>query len=51
MAMGHLAPGDDVVDLSLPLRKLAREGHTIPGIKNTLHSVNQMVKAGYVPIF
>ena len=51
MAMGHIAPGDDVVELPLPIRGGAREGHTVPGITNNLYSLNQLVKEGYIPIF
>ena len=51
MALGHTAPGGDVVDLPLPLRTEAREGHTVKGIKNNLYSINRLVKEGYIPIF
>ena len=53
MALGHVAPGEDVVnlDLALPLRKEAREGHTISDLKNNLYSINKLVNADYVPIF
>ena len=49
--MGHVAPGEDVVDLALPLRKEARIGHTITGLQNNLFSINKLVDADYVPIF
>ena len=51
MALGHTAPGGDVVDLPLPLREEAREGHTVKGIQNNLYSINRLVKEGYIPIF
>ena len=49
--MGHLAPGNDVVELPLNVRGKAKEGHTASGIKNNLYSLNGLVKEGYVPIF
>ena len=51
MALGHTAPGGDVVDLPLPLREAAREGHTVEGIQNNLYSVNRLVKQGYAALF
>ena len=51
MAMGHTAPGDDVVELPLPIRGNAREAHTVRGIQNNLYSLNRLVEEGYVPIF
>ena len=51
MALGHVAPGAEVVDVALPLRKEAREGHTIEGLKNNLFSINKLVQADYIPIF
>ena len=44
MALGHTAPGGDVVDLPLPLREEAREGHTVKGIQKDLYSINRLVK-------
>ena len=44
MALGHTAQGGDVVDLPLPLREAACEGHTAKGIQNNLYSVNRLVK-------
>ena len=51
MALGHTAPGGDVVDLPLPLREEAREGRTVKGIQNNLYSINRLVKQGYIPTF
>ena len=51
MALGHVAPGTDVVDLDLPLRKEAREGHTVEGLRNNLYSISKLVQANYIPIF
>ena len=51
MALGHTAPGGDVVDLPLPLREAAREGHTVEGTQNNLYSVNRLVKQGYAALF
>ena len=33
MAMGHTAPGDDVVELPLNVRGKTREGHIVSGTK------------------
>ena len=49
--MGHRALGDDVVELPLPVRGKACEGHTVEGIKNNLYSFNRLAKEGCVPIF
>ena len=35
MAMGHIAPGDEVVELSLNVRGKAKKRHTVSGIKTT----------------
>ena len=51
MALGHVAPGAEVVDVALPLRKEAREGHTIEGLQNNLFGINKLVQADYIPIF
>ena len=50
MALGHTAEGGEVVDLHLPLRQKARQGHTIPGITNSLLSMVELVEEGYIPI-
>ena len=46
-----MAPGTDVVDLNLSLRKEAREGHTVEGLRNNLYSISKLVQANYIPIF
>ena len=51
MATGHTAPGNNVVELPLPVRGKAFEGHTAKGIKNNLYSLNRLVKGGYVSFF
>ena len=51
MALGHQAHGQDEVDLSIPLRKEAREAHTLNDVTNNLYSIPKLVQAGYVPIF
>ena len=51
MAMGHTAPGDDVVEMPLNVRCKARERHTVSGEKNHPYSLNWLVKEGFVPIF
>ena len=53
MALGHTAPGGDVIDidLQLPLRESACEGHTVKGIQSNLYSVNRLIKQGYTAIF
>jgi hypothetical protein len=51
MALGHRAPGEEVVDLHLPLRRKSRRGHTVRGITNSLQSLNSAVLDGYIPIF
>ena len=43
---GAPAPGDDVVNLHIPLEPPAAEAHTVPGIKNNLYSLNTLIKAG-----
>ena len=51
MALGHVAPGTEVVDIAPPLRKEAREGHTIKGLDNNLYIINKLIQADYIPIF
>lgn len=51
MALGHVAPGTDAVNVALPLRKEAREEHIIEGLQNNLYSINKLVQADYIPIF
>ena len=38
-------------DLQLPLKPLATEAHTVPGVKNNLYSINALIKAGYGAVF
>lgn len=45
MALSHVALGTDVVDPDLPLRKEAREGHTVKGMQNNIYSVSKLVQA------
>ena len=51
MALGHQAQGQDEVDLNIPLRKEAREAHTLEDVTNNLYSIPKLVQAGYIPIF
>ena len=51
MALGHQANGEDKVELNLPLRKEAREAHTLQDVTNNLYSTPRLVQAGYIPIF
>ena len=52
MANGHLALGDDVVELSLNVRARQSKGRTHhQWDKNNLYSLNGLVKEGYVQIF
>ena len=51
MAMGHLAPGNDVVELPLNVHGKTKEGQTVSGTKNNLYSLNGLVKEGCVSIF
>ena len=50
MALGHTAKGGDVVNLHLPLRQKILQGHTLPGITNSLLSMVKLVKQGYISI-
>ena len=36
MALVHVAPGTDVVNVILPLQEEAREGHIIRGLQNNM---------------
>ena len=51
VALGQTSAAEDVVELSLPLRKEATEAHTVKGITNNLYSINKLVMAGYIPVF
>ena len=51
MALGNIAPGDDVVHLNLPLREAATEAHTVPGIKHNLFSINNLSNENHISIF
>ena len=51
MALGHQASGEDEVELNLPLRREAREAHTLQGVTNNLYSIPRLIQAGYVGIF
>ena len=42
MVIGNIVSGNNVVHLNIPLRQAATEAHTVPGIKNTLLSVNRL---------
>ena len=45
VALGQTSAAEDVVELSLPLRKEATEAHTVKGITNNLYSINKLVMA------
>ena len=51
MALGNIAPGQDIVNLPLPLRDKATRSHTVSGLQNNLLSMNTGVREGYIPIF
>ena len=51
MALGNIAPGNDVVHLNLPLWREATEAHTVPGIKHNLLSINKLADENYISIF
>ena len=51
MALGDIAPENDVVHLNLPLRQEATEAHTVPGIKHNLLSNNKLANRNYISIF
>ena len=51
MALGNVAPGDEVVHLNLPLREAATEAHTVPGITNNLFSINKLANENYISVF
>ena len=50
MALGHTADGGEVVDLHLPIRQKAQQGHTVPGITNSFLSTGELVEQGYILI-
>ena len=51
MALGNIAPGNDVVRLNLLLQPVATEAYTVPGVKYNLLSMNQLVADNYITIF
>ena len=51
MALGNVAPADDIVHLNIPLREATREAHTVPGITNNLLSINKLAEENYISVF
>ena len=51
MALGNIAPGEDVVKLNLPLCTGGAEGHTVPNINHNLLSMNILTAQNYITIF
>ena len=52
MTLGHTAKAGGAMEYNaLLLQTEATQAHSVPGLKNNLGSVNQMVLQGYIPIF
>ena len=51
MALGNISPAADVVQLNLPIRPAAAEGHTVPGVNHNLLSMNMLAQKYYITIF
>ena len=51
MALGNIAPGNDVVHLNLTLRWEATKAHTVPGIKHNPLSINKLADKKYISSF
>ena len=51
MALGNIAPAADVVQLSIPIRPVAAEGHMVPDMNHNLLNMNMLVTKNYVIMF
>ena len=51
MALGNIAPAADVVKLSIPIRPVAAEGHTVLGVNHNLLIMNMLAAKNYIIIF
>ena len=52
MGRGNIAPVKDVIHRNvLPLRQGAAKVHTVKGLTNSLISMSNLYKHGYIPIF
>ena len=51
MALGNIAPADEIKSLPFDIREPAKDIHMVPGTKHNLLSMNQFAEAKYITIF
>ena len=51
MALGNIAPADEIRSLPFDIREPACDVHMVPGIKHNFLSMNQLAEAKYITIF
>ena len=51
MALGNIAPANEIKHLPFKIRHPASEVHMMPGIKHNLPSMNQFAEAKYITFF